>query len=224
MNGFERGVPLKVVGRVFDDAIRRSVWREARTAARISHPNICQVFEVGEHQDALFIAMELLQGETLAARLMQGPLNRSDSVEIMLAVLAALGALHAEGIVHRTDVFAAGAVLFEMLAGKPAVAGPSFVDVLHATAFADPPSLEGTADLGGLNTVVHCALAREPSERYLTVAVMAEALSGPASRSSPRVERRAVEQHSPTVGLQPACAGIGHGREQDRHDRSRVVR
>src|SRR6187431_2264773 len=47
-------------------------WREARAAARINHPNVCQVYDIGEESGALWIAMELLEGEPLYNRLVQG--------------------------------------------------------------------------------------------------------------------------------------------------------
>src|SRR5262245_66636767 len=51
-----------------DATLRDRLVREARTAAGISHPNICQVYELGEEGEELFVVMELLDGETLAAR------------------------------------------------------------------------------------------------------------------------------------------------------------
>ena len=73
----------------------------ARAAASVSHPNVCQLDEVGEANGELFIAMELLEGEPLSARLARGPIPLPESVEITLAVLSALEAIHARGIVHR---------------------------------------------------------------------------------------------------------------------------
>src|SRR5207249_492027 len=65
------------------------------------HPNVCQIYEIGEDQGELFIAMELLEGEGLADRLRRGPLSVAEAVPIGLDMLAALAALHARGIVHR---------------------------------------------------------------------------------------------------------------------------
>jgi len=88
---------------------RERFWREARTAARISHPNICQIYDVGEDDGDLWIAMELLQGEPLASRLATGPLPLGDAGPIVLSMLSALDALHQHQIVHRdlkpTNVF-----------------------------------------------------------------------------------------------------------------------
>src|SRR5207249_8862404 len=84
-----------------DEASRKRFWREARAAASVNHPNVCQLYEIGEERGELFIAMELLQGEALAERLRRGPLNVAETLPIGLGILAALSALHARGIVHR---------------------------------------------------------------------------------------------------------------------------
>ena len=84
-----------------DQQSRERLWREARAAASVSHPNVCQLYEVGEANGELFIAMELLEGEPLSARLARGPIPLLESVDITLAVLSALEAIHARGIVHR---------------------------------------------------------------------------------------------------------------------------
>jgi non-specific serine/threonine protein kinase len=84
-----------------DATLRDRLVREARTAAGISHPNICQVYELGEEGGELFVVMELLDGETLAARVGRGPLAVNDALQITLGILAALEAMHARGIVHR---------------------------------------------------------------------------------------------------------------------------
>ncbi len=97
-----RRVALKMVRDTgADPQWRERLWREARAAASVSHPNICQLYEIGEAEGELFLAMELLEGEPLAARLTRGAIPQTESVQIALAVLSALEALHARGIVHR---------------------------------------------------------------------------------------------------------------------------
>jgi serine/threonine-protein kinase len=80
---------------------RQRLWREARAVASVSHPNICQVYEIDEDHHGLFLAMELLDGEPLSARLERGSLPPNEAVQIALSVLSALAALHQKGIVHR---------------------------------------------------------------------------------------------------------------------------
>jgi serine/threonine protein kinase/tetratricopeptide (TPR) repeat protein len=84
-----------------DGRERERLWREARTAASVSHPNICQLYEIDSDGDELFLAMELLDGEPLNARLERGPLPSGEAGQVALSVLNALGALHQKGIVHR---------------------------------------------------------------------------------------------------------------------------
>ena len=97
----DRTVALKTIRGETDDTARKRLWREARAAAGITHPNICQLYEVEETDDGLFMAMELLAGEPLGARLARGPLSPADTSAIALQVLDALDALHARGLIHR---------------------------------------------------------------------------------------------------------------------------
>src|SRR5262249_47680985 len=75
--------------------------REARAIARLSHPNICTLFEFGSHEGLEYLAMEYLDGETLLARLARGPLPWKDALEIAIALARALETAHAAGVVHR---------------------------------------------------------------------------------------------------------------------------
>ncbi len=97
----DRTVALKTIRGETDDTSRKRLWREARAAAGISHPNICQLYEVEETDDGLVMAMELLAGEPLGARVGRGPLSPADTSTIALQVLDALDALHARGVIHR---------------------------------------------------------------------------------------------------------------------------
>ena len=238
----DRLVALKTMSALArDEAARARFWREARAAARVSHPNVCQIHEIGDSDGELFIAMELLEGDALADRLRGGPMSPSVVVPIGLEILAALSALHARGIVHRdlkpsnvfltphgvklldfglalptgdegsietspgltrpgivvgtpryiapeqlsgatadarSDLFAVGAVLFEMLAGRPAFGGPTVVDVLHATLHEQPPALTGSPAIAAVDRVIRRALAKRPSERPASADAMAADLRG----------------------------------------------
>lgn len=75
---------------------------EAKAVAALIHRNICTIHDVGEAEDGRpFIAMELLEGETLTDRLMRGSPEMSELIETGLQVTEALAAAHAKGIVHR---------------------------------------------------------------------------------------------------------------------------
>lgn len=245
-----------------DESGRRRFWREARAAARLSHPNVCQLFEVGEDAGGPFLAMELLAGEPLSERLRRGPLDLAGAVALGSGMLAALQALHAAGLAHRdlkpsnvyltphgarlldfglvrplpanlaraldsgsaitdsnqlvgsprymapeqilgqdvdarTDLFAAGAVLYEALAGRPAFEGRTLVEVLSATLHEPPPPLD--AEFARLEPVIRRALAKDPADRFASAEEMAEAL-------------REATSPPPRAAAPPATAG-GDGAE-----------
>ena len=80
---------------------RRRLLREAQAAAALDHPNICSVYEVGEHDGRAFIVMQYVEGETLGARLERQPLAVSEVLDIGIAVAEGLAEAHARGILHR---------------------------------------------------------------------------------------------------------------------------
>ncbi len=225
---------------------RERLRREARAAASISHPNICQLYEIGEDAGELFIAMELLEGEPLSSRLDRGSLVVHDAMRIVLEILAALSALHKRGIVHRdlkpsnvfltehgaklldfgiarafvvdaqrtmqsltdpgtvvgtprymapeqasgapvdarSDLFAVGALLYEMVAGRPAFNGETAVRVLHAVMYEQPPVLTGSPLITAVDRVIHRALAKQPSARPATAEVFSNELRAAGNASS----------------------------------------
>ena len=75
--------------------------REAQAASALNHPNICTVYEIDEFEGLHFIAIELLEGETLSERIARGPLEIPELLETAIEVCDALEAAHAAGIIHR---------------------------------------------------------------------------------------------------------------------------
>jgi serine/threonine protein kinase/tetratricopeptide (TPR) repeat protein len=165
-----------------DQALRERFWREARTAASFNHPNIGHLYEIGEDGGELFIAMELLEGETLAQRLARGPLPAGEVVRIGLEVLSALAAIHARGFVHRDvkppNVFLTSDDRVKLLdfglvlpAPAPGAGGsPSLTQtgaVVGSPRFMAPEQIrgaavDGRADLFALGAVLHEAVTGRP--------------------------------------------------------------
>ncbi len=218
-----RQVAIKTVRETSrDPQSRERLWREARAAASVSHPNVCQLYDVGEENGELFIAMELLEGESLGTRLARGPIPLAESGDITLSMLSALDAIHARGLVHRdlkpsnifltahgvklldfglaraveeagdqtgagitmagtvmgtphymspeqitgdpldgrSDLFAVGGILFEVLVGDPPFPGKTTAQVVHGVIYEQLPSLGGSPALAAIDRVIHRATAK----------------------------------------------------------------
>ncbi|GAA4586985.1 serine/threonine-protein kinase [Actinoplanes octamycinicus] len=174
-------------------------WREARLAARLSHPGIAAVHDYREavRPDGSvvpFVVMELLAGETVAARLCDGPVPWPAAAAVGAAVAGALAAAHAAGVVHR-DIKPGNVMLCEggvklLDFGISATAGEPDDDDTGATfgtpAYAAPERLDGkpaepATDLYGLGVLLFEMVAGEPPYSVDTWEELAVARqSGPA--------------------------------------------
>ena len=236
----KRRVALKTVRQdvIDDDVVRERFWREARLAASVNHPHVCQIYEIGEADGRLFIAMERLEGEPLSSLLSRGPVPLADTVRMGIEILGALEALHALGVVHRdlkpsnifltaygvklldfglalpvvndaertrlrltlpgtmvgtpkymapeqlqgsridvrTDLFATGIILYEMLAGHSPFEAKSLPEALAMILHTEPPVLGGSPGIAAADRVIHRALAKAPDGRYASAASMADDL------------------------------------------------
>ena len=219
-----------------DDDLRRRFVREARLAARLAHPNVVRVFDVGEDEGRPFIAMEYVEGETLAALVARrGSLPPAEAATLGVQMCAALAAAHAAGLVHRdvkpqnlllssdgvlklgdfgiavghdgtrltlegtvlgtagylapeqargeevtaaADLYAVGAVLYELLTGEPPRGGSTLAD-LGAEGGFDPPDVAARAPAAPpeLVKVVTECLAVRPEDRPRSAAVLAQRLA-----------------------------------------------
>src|SRR5688572_12934058 len=232
-----RRVALKLLRADSNDLDSRSrLIREARLAAGVSHPLICQVFELGEWEGHPFIVMELLQGEPLAARL-GAPLQPSEALRLATSIIDALSVLHDHNIVHRdlkpsnifvardsikvldfglarssdltgvtelsitqpgafagtpqyaapeqlsgagvdarADLFSAGVILYQMLAGRLPFSGQSLPAVIHSVLYDTPPVLTGSAQIALIDRILHRMLSKRPEDRYPTARAVGDDL------------------------------------------------
>ena len=251
----DRSVAIKVLPPdVSADPDRRARFeREAKTVAGLTHPHICTLHDIGDHDGSLFLVMEHLDGETLAHRLEKGPLPIEQTLTIATEIADALSAAHRHGITHRdlkpanvmltrtgaklldfgiaklretaafhqsdisttagsltadgalvgtlkymapeqlqngpcdarTDIFAFGAVLYEMLAGRRAFPGESTAEAIAAILQTEPPDFTivspdgrsfSTGNVRHVDRVVRKCLAKDPDRRWQSAADLTDEL------------------------------------------------
>jgi serine/threonine protein kinase len=143
----ERDIALKVLQT--DDAEHRKRFaREARAIAALNHPNICTLHDLGREGGVDFLVMELLEGETLAARIAKGPLPSAEVLRIGAQIAEALDKAHRAGVVHRdlkpanVMLTKSGAKLMDFgLAHSRGVVGTSPVSGATRTSLTQSPTL-----------------------------------------------------------------------------------
>ncbi len=169
-----------------DADLARRFEREAKAVAALSHPNILTLYDVGTHGDISYAVTELLEGETLAARLARGPLPWPAAVEIATAVAEGLSAAHSRGIIHRdlkpqniflTSDGRAKILDFGLARQKLVASRPEETSVPTEAALTDPGWVMGTAAYMSPEQV-RGEPADVPSDIFSLGCVLYEAASG----------------------------------------------
>ncbi|HEY5639750.1 MAG TPA: protein kinase, partial [Dehalococcoidia bacterium] len=108
----DRDVALKVLpaSALTDETARVRLLREARLASKLNHPHICTIYDVGETDGQAYIGMELVEGQSLAARVSSGPIPTDQVLRYGQQLADALAHAHGRGVVHR-DLKSANAVV-----------------------------------------------------------------------------------------------------------------
>src|SRR5918993_1069009 len=263
----ERTVAIKLLPSDLAAASGRRVERfrqEARAIARITHPNICTLHDVGEDGSAIFLVMEYVEGATLAEQLQHGAVPLARALGVAIGIADALDHAHRNGVVHRdlkpanimltrdsvklldfglakltqddeqvltdtteslrltdlgtimgtvpymapeqvegrevdarTDIFAFGSVVYEMVCGRRPFAGDSRAALMAAIVAAEPPPLSSLQPQtpATLERLVGRCLAKDPDDRWQTARDLAAELrwiaeSGSGATRATRVAAR----------------------------------
>jgi len=252
-----REVAVKILAPRFagDAAAVARFEREARAVAALSHPNILAIHDFGNDAGTVYAVSELLEGETLRARISGSPLPARRAIDYALQIARGLAAAHEKGIVHRdlkpenvfltsdgrakildfglakllpiesagsgtqaptieagtepgvvlgtmgymapeqvrgktvdnrTDIFAFGAILYEMLSGRRAFQGDTAADTMTAILKEDPPDLSetGKSVSPALDRLVRHCLEKSPAQRFQSASDLAYELESMAGASS----------------------------------------
>jgi serine/threonine protein kinase len=271
----DRIVAIKVLPTHLADRaeLRDRFEREARTIASLNHPHICVLHDIGQQDGIDYLVMEHLEGETLAHRLLKGPLPLEQGLQYAIEIADALDKAHRKGVTHRdlkpgnimltksgaklldfglaklkqevtpanvqlsqlptesdpltaqgmivgtlqymapeqleakeadarTDIFAFGVVVYEMVTGKKAFAGKSQASVISAIMSSDPQPISSLHPMTppALDRVVKKCLAKEPEKRWQAASDVCDELKWIAEQGSqtempaPGTTRRKVRE------------------------------
>jgi len=243
----ERVVAIKMLapGVLSGDEARRHFRREALALAKLNHPRIAAVYDVGEQDGADYIVMELVEGESLAAKLRAGPLPVKDATAIALQVAEALEEAHEQGVIHR-DLKPANVMmtakgqakvldfgLAKMLAlGTDSTLSLSETGRLMGTPLYMSPeqalgkSVDARTDLWSLGVVYYqCLAGRPPFQGDSSIGVLHAITAEPyAAVRSVRADAPPLAEHIVGRALEKDC-GLRYQRASDvATDLKRLVR
>ena len=244
----QRVVAIKILrNQAAEPQHREQFEREARVIAKLGHPQICVLHDIGSEGPLAYLVMEYLDGETLAERLARGVMPFDEAIHHALEIVGALRETHRHGIVHRdikpsnimltskgaklldfgvakhfmmaalaseadatgtlsatslssifgtplymapeqlrggevdhrADIFAFGAVLYEMITGRKAFRGDSFLSAVIAVREDQPPSIstDDSPRLAAVDTVIRRCLEKDPAARWQSADELERALS-----------------------------------------------
>jgi Tol biopolymer transport system component len=280
----DRIVAIKVLPAHLADRaeLRERFEREARAIASLNHPHICTLHDIGHQDEIDFLVMEYLEGETLAQRLLKGPLPLEQVLQYAIEISDALDKAHRKGVTHRdlkpgnimltksgaklldfglaklrqdarpatplsqlptaddpitaegmilgtlqymapeqveakeadarTDIFAFGAVVYEMATGRRAFAGKSQASVIGAILKDDPPPISSLQPMTppALDRAVKKCLAKEPEKRWQAASDVCDELKWIAEGGSqvalvPTTATKGIR----ALGRRPLILGLG---------------
>jgi eukaryotic-like serine/threonine-protein kinase len=210
----DRPIAIKMM-RASDAVARERLLREARAAAKLSHANICRLYEIGEADGELFIAMELLEGESFASRLLRGPMTVTEAAPVALSILDALTALHAAGLVHRdlkpSNIFLtpAGVKLLDFGLARQTI-GAGSLDAAGETRITLPGVIVGTPHYMAPEQVTGDAPDAR-ADLFALGAILFEALAGrPAFTGAAMVDvlHAVVHEQPPALIGSPAISAV----------------
>jgi serine/threonine protein kinase len=176
----------------YDENSRKRFLREAQAAARVTHPNICRLYDIGEVDGRPFLVMELLEGEPISERLKRGVMPLNEALQVTLSILSALEALHRSSIVHRdlkpSNVFLStqGVKLLDFGLAKPV--SPVSDEGLTQTELTGHGMIAGTPRYSSPEQVAGKSVDAR-SDLFSAAAILFEALAGkPAFEGKSAIE------------------------------------
>jgi hypothetical protein len=177
----QRAVAVKRIV-MHDAAVAARAEREARAAARLSHPGIVALYESGRDDEAVYLVSELVRGRTLADLMDEGELSDRDVLRVGVALCDALAHAHGRGVIHR-DVKPGNVIVPDGWVGTDSVAGVAKLTDFGVARMIGDDALTVTGDVVG--TLAYMApeqadgrSAGEEADLYALALVLYEALSG----------------------------------------------